>query len=88
MKRVRYVEEIEGEGLESFLGEKVLLLCANYFYVGVLEGVNDEDVMLSSPAIVYQTGEWSRSDYEDSQPLGMDKIYIMKAFIESYGAAK
>ena len=88
MKKVVSVTEVSGEGLEAFLGEKVLLMCTNYFYTGVLTGVNEEYVLLESPAIVYETGEWSAKSYKDAQPLGIDKWYVIKSAIESFGAAK
>ena len=39
MKKI--VDDVDGEGLEKFLGEKVLLMCSNYFYTGKLIGVNE-----------------------------------------------
>src|SRR5580700_1618212 len=56
MKKI--VEIDTKEGLESLLGQKVLLLCANYFYTGRLVGVNRTCVLLDEAAIVYETGRW------------------------------
>lgn len=35
----KLVEEVSGEGLEKLLGERVLIMCANYFYTGKLVAV-------------------------------------------------
>ena len=51
--------EVSDEGLEGLIGERVTLLCVNYFYTGDLVGVNDTCVLLENPAIVYETGDWS-----------------------------
>ena len=85
MKRI-IVEDTES-GLESLLGERVLLLCANYFYEGVLEGVNETCVLLDDAKLVYETGSWTDKGYTDAQSLP-SKWYIATAFIESFGRSK
>jgi len=80
------VEIVEGEGLVALLGKRVLLMCANYFYEGILEGVNGECVALGDPGIVYETGPWSSDKWRDRQALGISTHYIMKNAIESFGA--
>ena len=67
MKRI--IEETGATGLDSLLGERVLLMCGNYFYTGKLVGVNKTFVELSDAAIVYETGEWSASSFKDAQRL-------------------
>lgn len=86
MKKI--VEEIAGEGLEKLLGERVLLLCANYFYSGKLIGVNEDCVLLEDPAIVYETGAWSEKKTTDEQKLHSKFWYVQRSFIESFGVAK
>lgn len=86
MKRI--IEETEGQGLESLLGEKVLLLCANYFYTGKLTGVNETCVELTDPAIVYETGEWSAKTYKDEQKINVKKFFVRITAIESFGLSK
>jgi hypothetical protein len=81
------VEEVEGSGLMSLLGEKVILLCANYFYAGVLKGVNDEFVLLEDSSIVYETGPWGDKAWKDAQMLGPEH-FVMKSAIESFGRGK
>ena len=85
MKKI--VETVEGEGLEKFLGEKVLLMCGCYFYAGVLAGVNDTCVLLKDAAIVYETGPWTDRVYKDVQKVA-DEWYVQTAMIESFGKGR
>lgn len=88
MKRIKKeVQMVDGEGLMALLGERVLLMCMNYFYEGVLEGVNSEDVLISDPGIVYETGPWTEEKWTDRQSLGHPEHYIRKSAIESYCAS-
>ena len=84
----KLVEMVDGEGLEALLGEKVTLLCLNYFYTGKLVGVNEQDVQLEDPAIVYETGEWDSKTYKDAQSLPCKHLYVRTGAIESYGVLK
>jgi len=88
MKKLVSVTEVEGAGLESLLGERVLLLCANYFYTGKLVGVNETCVELEDPAIVYETGQWSTKAYQDEQKLHTKTFYVSTASIEAFGVSK
>ena len=88
MKKLVKVEEVEGEGLLSLLGERVLLLCANYFYVGTLVGVNSDCVQLENPSIVYETGAWSNKLYQDEQKLHCPVFYVQVSAIEAFGVSK
>ena len=76
------------EGLESLLGEEVILLCMNYFYAGELVGVNDNSVKLANAKIVYETGEWSAKSWKDAQALPLEATYVQIGAIESYGKVK
>jgi hypothetical protein len=75
-------------GLEALVGQKVLLLCANYFYTGKLVGVSDESAQLEKPAIVYETGPWDAKSYSDVQALPAEKWNVRLSMIESYGIGK
>lgn len=81
------VEMIETEGLSSLLGDRVLLMCGNYFYEGVLEGIiedrGDLCVKLSDAGIVYETGAWSDLSWKDRQQLPGDH-YVRIEAIESF----
>ena len=81
MKKI--VSEVECEGLEKLLGEKVLLMCARFFYHGKLIGVNSEDVLLQDAYIVYETGSWSEGGFTDAQKAS-DEMYVRIDAIESY----
>jgi hypothetical protein len=89
MKRIK-IEEVDSktEGLDSLLGEKVMLFCANYIYAGVLSGVNDKFVKLDEACIVYETGAFTNATYKDAQSLGKDPHFVQTAFIESYRKGK
>lgn len=86
MKQI--VEVTEGVGLESLLGEEVLLICSAYFYTGKLTGVNETFVQLENPSIVYETGSWDSRGYKDAQKLHTKKFFIQREAIESFGASK
>ena len=88
MRKLANVVEVEGEGLEALLGEKIFIMCSSYFYTGVLEGVNTNCVLLKNPSIVYETGAWSEKAYKDMQSLNKDSWYVMIHAIESFGLAK
>lgn len=84
MKKLVQVQDVEGEGLVSLLGEKVLLFCVNYIYTGRLAGVNASCVLLEEPAIVYETGTFSDKSFKDAQPLGLP-LYVQTGSIEAFG---
>ena len=88
MKKIVSVAEVDGEGLEALLGERVLLLCMNYFYEGKLVGVNSDVVRLDDPHIVYETGPWSDAGYKDRQKLPMPALYVRIGCIEAFGGSK
>jgi hypothetical protein len=77
------VQEVEAAGLLSLLGERVLLMCANYFYEGILEGVDEEDALLADAGIVYETGKWSEKNWADRQSLPNEHFVRLQS-IESY----
>lgn len=79
---------VEGAGIESLMGERVLLMCANYFYTGKLVGVNETCVELEDPAIVYETGQWTAKTYADEQKLHAKTFYVSLAAIEAFGVSK
>ncbi len=86
MKKI--VEQVEGEGLDKFLGEPITLFCANYIYTGKLTGVNDSCVLLTDAAIVYETGSFTEKGWKDSQPLPGGEWYVQLSAIESFGRVK
>ena len=87
MKRLVSVTEVDGEGLMALIGQRVTLMCCNYFYTGKLVGVNRDDVLLEDAGIVYDTGELTGEKWADMQPLP-GAWYVRTAAIESYGIMK
>lgn len=87
MKKIVSVQEVEGEGLVSLLGEKVTLFCLGYIYAGELEGVNTTFVKLKNAAVVYETGAFTDSKFKDAQKLP-NSWYVQIAAIESFGILK
>jgi hypothetical protein len=85
MKKI--VEQVDGEGLEALLGERVTLFCANYIYTGKLSGVNETCVLLTDAAIVYETGPLSDGAWKDAQKLP-SSWYVQTPMIESFGILK
>ena len=86
MKKI--VEQVEGEGLEKFLGENITLFCANYIYTGKLSGVNETCVLLTEAAIVYETGAFNEKGWKDAQSLPGGYWYVQISAIESFGGIK
>ena len=84
---MRKIVEVSEEGFEGLMGEVVTLFCVNYFYTGKLIGVNDTCVLLESPQIVYETGEWSSKAWKDAQSLP-GSLYVQTAAIEAFGVMK
>jgi len=82
------IEVTENVGLDSLLGEYVLLICGAYFYTGKLTGVNETFVQLENPSIVYETGSWSNKTYTDAQKLHADTWFVQRSAIESFGKSK
>lgn len=81
------VQEVEGEGLESFLGKTITLWCSRYIYTGTLSGVNATCVKLTNAKIVYETGPLTSANWADAQALPHD-WYVMIQSIESFGQLK
>ena len=79
--------ETSGEGLEAHLGQKVCLFGLVYIYTGVLSGVNEADVKLTDPQLVYETGELASGEWQNAQPLP-SPWFVRTAAIESWGPAK
>lgn len=82
------VIEEDNEGLMSLMGQRILLLSAGYFYEGLLVGVNHTCVKLKEPHIVYNTGTWSDSSYEDIQSISQEFLYVQVGLIESFMLSK
>lgn len=84
MKKLVQVQEVEGQGLEALLGQKVTFFCLNYIYHGELIGVNVTDVLLKNAFVVYSTGAFDAKGFTDAQKLA-DEWRLRTSTIESYG---
>ena len=87
MKIIKTIEENDSEGLMSLIGQRVTLFCMNYIYTGDLVGVNDVQIKLDNPAIVYETGSFSDPKWKDAQSLPKS-LYVRLSAVESYGIVK
>ena len=87
MKKLVNVQEVEGEGLISLMGEKVILFCMNYFYAGTLVGVNDDVVLLEDGGIVFETGPYTDAKWKDFQKIG-SPLYVRISSIEAFTKGK
>ena len=83
----KLVEEVNGEGLDKLIGERITLFCMNYIYTGRLTGVNETCVLLTDAAIVYETGELTSDKWKDAQSLPND-WYVQLSSVESFGILK
>lgn len=83
MKKIVNVTEVDGEGLEGLLGERVTLFGLNYIYTGKLVGVNTTCVRLDDAAIVYETGPLNDGKWKDAQSLPKP-CYVMLRCVESF----
>ena len=83
MKKI--IEDTSPEGMLKLIGETITVFCVNYFYTGRLTGVNDVEIMLTEPQLVYETGSFVEKNWQDAQKLPTHELYIKVAAIESYG---
>ena len=88
MRQLVTVTEVEGEGLESFLGQPILIFAANYIYAGKLVGVNNTFVKLEEPKIVYETGPLNVAGYKYAEAFLGKNHYVQISAIESFGPGK
>lgn len=58
-------------------------MCANYIYTGVLEEVTPDRVVLGSPSIIYETGDWAATKWKDAQRLPTNRVHIERTSVES-----
>ena len=87
MKKLVSVTEVNGEGLEGLMGERITLFCVNYIYTGKLVGINEQYVKLEDAAIVYETGSYTEKGWKDAQALP-NAVYVMLSGIESFMVLK
>tara|TARA_Y100000296_G_C5025984_1_gene182282 strand:- start:12 stop:323 length:312 start_codon:yes stop_codon:yes gene_type:complete len=76
------IESDEGP-YDALLGKYCLIMCLNYIYAGIVSGVNSSVLLLKDPELVYQTGDWEGTSWEDSQKLPTDECRIGLGHIEN-----
>ena len=72
---------------ESLIGKRVTLFCCRSIYTGNLIGVSNHSLLLHDCGIVYETGSFTKTEWEDYQKLPND-FYVLKSSIESFGILK
>lgn len=82
------IESVEGEGLESLMGQVITIFCAVYIYTGKLVGVNTTCIKLEDTYIVYETGAFNDKKWKDAQKLPSKYHYVQTSLIESFGVVK
>lgn len=87
MKILQTVVENKEEGFLALMGQTITVFCMNYTYTGKLVGVNDSQLKLESPKIVFETGDFSTKTWKDAQALPND-CYIRFSAIEMYTVLK
>ncbi len=85
MKKLVSVVETNETAFESLMGEQVTIFSLNYIYHGELVGVNDVNILLKNPKIVYETGKFSEKGFKDAQSLECADFFIQINTIESFG---
>lgn len=84
MKKLVEVVEVENEGFVSALGKRVLIFGFRYNYAGILEGVNDKNILLKDAVMVFQTGKFTDGKWADAEVPKSDRIYVQTSAIESW----
>lgn len=79
----KLITEVENKGLMALLGKRVMIFGMNYIYAGTLTGFNETCVLLEDGGIVYNTGAFDNTKFEDFQKLPYS-FYIMLNSIESF----
>ena len=80
-------ETISDETYELYLGKRVMFMCVNYFYEGILSKITKDLVWIEDASIVYETGSWKDKSYHDQQKLP-SIVHVQKHAMESFGPYK
>lgn len=88
MKKIVTVTEVEGEGLEAFLGRRIFIIAQSYFYAGTLTGINLTCVLLEDARFVLESGSFESKGIEYSEKIPGGKCYVSKSSIEAFFESK
>ncbi len=72
---------------QRLLGRCLTFWCLNYIYTGKVTGVYADQIELSEPKVVYETGDFGDPNWKDAQSLPYP-IFVMRRNIESWGVLK
>lgn len=88
MKKIVTVTEVDGEGLESFLGKRIFIVAQSYFYAGTLTGINSTCVLLEDALFILESGDFAAKGYTNAEKIPGGKMYVQKSAIECFFESK
>lgn len=88
MKKIVTVTEVDGEGLEAFLGKRIFIIAQSYFYAGDLSGINSSCVLLENAVFILESGDFAKKGFEYSEKIPGGKCYVQKSSIEAFFESK
>ncbi len=88
MKKIVTVTEVDGEGLEAFLGKRIFIVCGSYFYAGDLTGISTTCALLENARFVLESGSFEEKGIKLSEKIPGGKVYVQKSAIESFFESK
>ena len=80
--------ETDKHPLDECLGKRVQVWCLNYTYTGNLKSYDERELVLTEPAIVYETGPFNEDGFSDEQETLDEWRVISRSAIESYALVK
>ena len=86
----KYIEEktdnpLEEDGYSELIGENITVFCCRYIYYGKLIAEGEGFIKLENPSIVYETGSFSKDNFETIQSMNTKTFCINKDSVESFG---
>ena len=83
---MKKIIEVDCNGFDDMLGERIQVWCGNYIYAGKLLCSNELFIELTDCGVVYETGPLADKGFKDKQ-LTPGNLRINRAWIESWGPA-
>ena len=84
---MKKIIEVECNGFDDLLGERIQVWCGNYIYAGKLSASNDTFIELEDAGVVYETGKLCDSGFSDFQKIATKIKRINRSWIESWDLA-
>lgn len=88
MKKIVQVTEVDGEGLNAFLGKRLFVIAQSFFYEGLLTGVNTDVILLEDASIVLDSGDFAKSGFTYSEKIPGGKCYVLIKNLEAFFDSK